>query len=127
MIMGYFLFASNVPKRYVESLHQMGIIVSSETIWQVLNTNAVAILKNLQNCVQSKRFFISYDNMNFYKNVRDQRLHNCVRLLFYTAEYVCFMKASDLSPLSHLTSDDINYPAINNFLSDNVLLSSSNT
>ncbi len=47
IIIGYFLFANNVPKGYVKSLHQMGIVVSSKIVWQVLNINIVVILKNL--------------------------------------------------------------------------------
>lgn len=52
----------------------MGVVVSSETICQTFKTNANAILKNLQDRVQSERFFIFYDNMNFYENICDQQL-----------------------------------------------------
>lgn len=51
IIIGYFLFANNVSKGYVESLHQMGIVVSSKIVWQVLNINAVVILKNREDRV----------------------------------------------------------------------------
>ena len=103
----------------------MGVVVSSETICQALKTNADAILNNLQDRVQSERFFISYDNMNFYERVRDQRLHNRARMLSYTAGYVCFMKASDGSPMPHLTSDDIDYSAVNKLSAEDILLSPS--
>lgn len=71
VIVGHFLFTNNILKHCVESLHQIGRLISSETIWQALNTNAVAILKNVKDRVQSETFYISYDNMNFYENVCD--------------------------------------------------------
>lgn len=40
-------------------------------------------------------FFISYDNMNFYEHVRDQRLHNRSAIVNYTAGYICLMKTSE--------------------------------
>lgn len=43
---------------------------------------------------RSQRFFILYDNMNFYENVRNQRLFNRSSLLNYTAGYICFMKTN---------------------------------
>ncbi len=41
------------------------------------------------------RFFISYDNMNFYEHVWDQRLHNRSAIVNYTAGYICFMKTPE--------------------------------
>lgn len=70
MIIRHFLFANNVPKRCMESLYQIGVIMSSKTICQALKTNTNAILNNLQNhSMQFKKFFLSYNNMNFHKRV----------------------------------------------------------
>lgn len=33
IIIRHFLFANNIPKGYVKSLHQMGIIMLSKTVW----------------------------------------------------------------------------------------------
>ena len=53
---------------------------------------------------QKERFFISYDNLNFYKNVRDQRSYNRAHQVNYTAGYVLFMGKD-----SHLPAGSINY------------------
>ncbi len=41
------------------------------------------------------RFFISYDNINFYEHVWDQQLHNRSAIVNYTARYICFMKTPE--------------------------------
>ena len=46
-------------------------------------------------------FFILYDNIDFYKNVRDQQLHNQSAIINYTARYICFIK-----PLEDNREDD---------------------
>lgn len=51
MIINYFLFVNNILKCYIKSLYQIKIIVSSETICQVLKINKDVILNNLQNQV----------------------------------------------------------------------------
>lgn len=109
----------------MESLHQIEVVVSSKTICRVLKTNADAILNNLQDRVQSERFFILYHNMNFYERVCDQQLYNRAHILSYTAGYVCFMKASNRLPMPHLTSDDIDYFAVNKLSAEDILLSPS--
>lgn len=44
-------------------------------------------------------------------------------MLFYTARYVCFMKISNKLLLLYLISDNIDYTAINKFLTRDVLFS----
>ena len=39
--------------------------------------------------MRQRRFFVCFDNMNFYRNVRDQRQHNRGHQVNYTAGYVC--------------------------------------
>ena len=124
MIMRNFLFANNVLKCCMESLYQMGVVVSSKTICQALKTNADAILNNLQNhSMQFKKFFLSYNNMNFYKRVCNQWLHNYTRMLSSMAKYIYFMKVFDRLPMPQLTSNNIEYSAINKLLVENILLS----
>lgn len=67
----YFLFANYVPKQAIGSLHQLGIVVSNEIIQRAFQVNARAILTILEKRVKSQRFFIFYDNMNFYENIRN--------------------------------------------------------
>lgn len=105
MLNGHFLFANHVLKRALESLHQMGIVVSSETVCRALQVNAKAILSRFKERASSQRLFISYDNMNFYKKVQDQRLYNKAHIVNYTAGYMCFMNAPDGSPLPYINSD----------------------
>lgn len=126
MIIGHYLFANNGSKCCIKSLYQIKIVVLSKTICRALNININLIWKNLQNCVQFERFFISYNNIDFYENVYDQQFHNYARLLLYTTRYICFMKAFDGSPLLYLSNDDIDYSIVNNLLSNKTLLSPSN-
>lgn len=73
-----------------------------KSIYQTLNINALAIKEALQEKAIEKRFFISYDNMNFYEKARDQQFYNRGTLLNYTAGYVYFMNISE----SSINSDD---------------------
>ena len=94
-VIGHYAFSSNIPKQSVKSFHQMGIIVSYESIQCGLQVNAAAVMKEIVEKTRLHRFFISYDNMDFYENVRDQRIHNRSAILNYTAGYVCFMKTPE--------------------------------
>ncbi|WP_375449348.1 hypothetical protein [uncultured Nostoc sp.] len=96
-IIGHYAFSSNIPKRSVESFHQMGIIVSYKSIRCGLQVNAAAVMEEIVEKTRLHRFFISYDNMDFYENVRDQQIHNWSAILNYTAGYVCFIKTLEES------------------------------
>ena len=122
MMNGHFLFANYVAKRAIESLHQLGIVVSNETIWRALQVNAWAILTILEEWVKSQQFFIFYNNINFYENVRNQRLYNKVHMVNYTARYICFINAPDGSSFPHISSDNIDYNAVNSLTAKNFLL-----
>ncbi len=87
-----FAFANNVPKQFVESFHQMSLLVSYKSLRRSLQANAKAVMEEILEKTQTRQFFISYDNMNFYENVRDQRIYNCSSLISYTTGYICFMK-----------------------------------
>lgn len=56
IVNGYFAFAQNVLKQCLEVFHQMGPIVSSETVRRSLQSNAVAILDVLVEKAATKRF-----------------------------------------------------------------------
>ncbi|WP_375449164.1 hypothetical protein [uncultured Nostoc sp.] len=91
-VIGHYCFSGNIPKRSVESFYQIGIIVSYESIWRGLQVNAAAVIEEIVEKTRFHRFFISYDNMNFYENVRDQQSHNRSAIVNYIFRYICFMK-----------------------------------
>lgn len=69
-------------------------MVSYEFLRHGLQSNAKAVIDLIIEKTQSQQFFISYNNMNFYENVRNQRLFNCSFLLNYIVGYICFMKTN---------------------------------
>jgi hypothetical protein len=87
----YFLFASNTAKRTVEVLHRFGLSVSYETILKALRHNAEASRDILRKVIKEGRFFIPFDNMNFYRKVRNQRTVNRSHQVNYTAGFICVM------------------------------------
>ncbi len=100
----------------------MGIVISSETVQQALQVNAQAILSKLEEWAQSQCLFSLYDNMNFYKKVHDQRLHNKVHLVNYIAGYICFMNIADGNTLPYINSDQVQHEALSSLIADNFLL-----
>lgn len=91
MVKGHFTFAYNVAKSCVDVLYSMGLCVLYETIRVALKENAKEVELKIQDMVWHNRFFISFDNMNFYEHTRYQRLHNKGHQLNYTAGYICLM------------------------------------
>ncbi len=117
MVTGYFSLAHNVSKRGTEVYHKMGLVVSYETVRRALNANGQAVLRLLRERVNVERFFLSYDNMNFYEKVQNQRVHNKNHQVTYTAGYVCFMK-DEASLLRHT----VDYEAVNKLTPSDFLL-----
>ena len=108
MVTGYFTFAHNVSKKGTKVYHKMSLIVLYKIVQQALNANGQAILRLLCEKVNVERFFLSYDNMNFYEKVQNQKVHNKNHQIVYTARYLCFMKGK-ASFLHHI----VDYKAIN--------------
>ena len=69
-------------------------MVSYKSLRCGLQSNAKAVMDLIIEKTQSQRFFILYDNINFYENVCNQRLFNRSSLLNYTAGYIYFMKTN---------------------------------
>ena len=63
----------------------MGIFVSYESICQALVANANIIRAEMRKKVRLHRFFILYDNMNFYKHMRNTCIFNYGAQINYTA------------------------------------------
>lgn len=76
MVTDYFFFAHNVTKKGYEVYCIIGLIIFYKIGWQALNIHRQVVLKLLCKRVNAKRFFLSYDNINFYKKVQDQKVHN---------------------------------------------------
>ena len=76
----------------------------------------------LEERVKIQRFFISYNNMNFYKNIYDQRLYNKAHRVNYTSRCICFMIALNGSFLPHISCENVNYDAINSLTAKDFLL-----
>ncbi len=93
-VIGHYVFFGNISKQSIESFHQIGIIVSYESIRRGLQVNATAVIEEIVEKTRFHRFFISYDNMDFYDNVRDQQLHNRSAIVNYTAGYICFITSN---------------------------------
>lgn len=75
----------------LEALHRLGLSISYETVVSALRRNGEASLKQLPEETRHRRFFVSFDNMNFIRNVRDQRTHNHSHQVNYTAGFAGVM------------------------------------
>lgn len=91
MVKGYFTFIYNVAKKCVDILHFMGLCVLYKIICIALKKNAKEVELKIRDMIWHNRFFIFFNNMNFYKHIRDQRLYNKRYQLNYTVGYICFM------------------------------------
>lgn len=59
---GQFAFASNVGKRFVEAFHQIGILLSYESVRKALQANVDAVKELIVERARMKRFLSSYGN-----------------------------------------------------------------
>ena len=69
MIKSCFPFAYNVAKKCVDVLHSMVFFVLYKTICVALKKNAKGLELKIQDMVWHNRFFISFDNINFYEYI----------------------------------------------------------
>lgn len=91
MVKGYFTFTYNIAKRCVDILQSMGLCISYKTICVALKEYAKEGELKIQDMIWQNEFFISFDNINFYKHTQDWRLHNKKYQLNYIAGYICLM------------------------------------
>lgn len=117
-----FLYANYIFKKAIKSYHQIGLVVSIETIQRFLQINTWAILSMLKKRIKTQQFFLSYNNMNFYDYVYNQRLYNKRHLVNFIAGYVYFMNALDSSPFLHISCESVQYNAVNSLTANNFLL-----
>ena len=73
----------------------MSLFVVYKSLYQGLQANAKTVIKEILEKTQTWRFFILYDNMNFYQNVYNQKIYNRSSLVSYITGYICFMKTAN--------------------------------
>lgn len=73
----------------------MGLLVSYESICRVFTSNAGVVEAQLKEKVQKYRFFILYNNINFYKHVHNARMSNRGAQIYYIVGYICFIKPTN--------------------------------
>ena len=74
--------------------------VLHKTICVALKKNAKELELKIRDMVWHNRFFISFDNMNFYKHIQDQYFHNKGHPLYYIIDYICLINIDiDISSL----------------------------
>lgn len=122
--LGYFLYASKTPKRVIDVLHHHRFCVSYGTVRNMVKSVAKHSRQDLKEWAGLfPPHFVSFDNMNFYGRVRDQRLDNSSELLNYTAGFV------GMNPETHRTAmftrDHVNRFEIKNLDYSNFLLDDS--
>ncbi len=116
MVTGYFSFAHNMSKRRTEVYHKMGLVILYKIVWQILNANEQGVLRLLCKKVNIERFFLFYDNMNFYKKVQDQKIHNKNHQVAYITRYVCFIKCEAFFLCHTINYEVVKKPTSSNFL-----------
>ncbi len=129
-MVGYFAYANNTTKRMIENLYRMGFLVIYKTVGQAISANALAIKKELQKKAWERRFFLSFDNINFYEHRRDQRLYNIGHQFVYIAGHICFMHSNGDNHVDgnweqrYLNADYIDYSVVNKLVVEDFLLDS---
>ena len=87
--MGYYLLSANTPKRVIEVLHQLRISVCYKTILNAMTAiskKACAQLRQIPS--KFRRFWVSFDNVDFLTRVRDQRIDHQGALLHHCIGYL---------------------------------------
>lgn len=106
--LNYFLFASRVSKRVLKVLNRMGIVTSYEGMLRALKANAAAIHTRLSTISQAgEAIWISYDNLTFAANVKQQTLFNAGKFVTATAGYVVKPAKEQAHPM--FTPEDVDY------------------
>lgn len=119
VIMGYYAFTSGFKKRSMEAFHQIGCMVTYESVTGVLRANALAIETLLREKAQTERFLLSFDKLNFYRHKRVQALHHSGNPENYTAGFVTFVGRGP-----QLSRESIDRTMVNDLVTRDVLLDS---
>ncbi|MCJ1345659.1 hypothetical protein MMC31_003867 [Peltigera leucophlebia] len=108
MVAGYFAFAQNMPKRYVEVFHKMGLLVTSETVYKALTANSEAVLQTLWERVRNKLLSRYYKKQLCVqkKEVDGQILPKYWKWRMPLKKMQCAVQAADILPLLTLPHDE---------------------
>lgn len=71
IVKDYVIFIYNVIKKYIDIWYFMVFFISYKTIHMILNKNTEEIELKIQDNMWYNRFFISFDNISFYKYTFD--------------------------------------------------------
>lgn len=78
------------------------IVILNKIIYCYLVANILTILKNLKIKVFCYKFFISYDKINFYKNIFNQKLKIKVYIVNYITKYISFINTFNSNPILYI-------------------------
>lgn len=72
--------------------HQISLLFFYKSICYAFIANASIIRAELREKIQKYRFFILYNNMNFYKRMRNAQMFNQRAQINYIIGYISFIK-----------------------------------
>ena len=88
---GYFLVSTGTRKRCIEALHRLGLTVAFESLNKLQRSIADAARATYKSKSLQMPWIVSYDNMNYYANVKTLLLHKKPHMQNDTAAYVYFL------------------------------------
>lgn len=92
-----FAFANNSSKRFVELFHQIGTFVSYKSLFHGSQTNTNTVIEAILEKTRTHQFFISYDIMNFYANIYNQKIFKRNAFVSYIAEKINILTGTKLT------------------------------
>ena len=108
---GLYLYGSKAPKRIISMLSQLGVSISHATVLTHVKEAAKAAKSTLKKVAASGNAFqVSFNNVNFLRNVRDQRILNHNSMVSLTAGFAVVPPSSRAHPM--FTKADINMSAV---------------
>jgi hypothetical protein len=95
---GFYLFASRVPKRVIVVLQRVCVSSSYSPILHSVEITAQGELAKTRIRVRNQPFMLLYDNFNIYNTVQDERIHNKNIQHNNTVGAVVFLKTQQGDP-----------------------------
>ena len=105
--MGFYLFASQVPKHVIVVLQRLGISSSYSPILHSLEMAVQGELAKTRIRVWNQPFMLLYDNFNLYIKVQDERIYNMNIQHNNTVGAVVFLKTQQGDPWPKRLPQDI--------------------
>jgi hypothetical protein len=110
--MGLWLYAMRVPKRVLPVINALGISIGYESVMDALEAISEDCTRELKRIAATKpAMFVSFDNLNFYAKVQDQRVDNSHHgIINYTAGYVAMNRNATAKEM--FSKRDLDYSAL---------------